>query len=141
MICNNCGRQSMSENAKFCEYCGGSLKANTPVNPLLPNQAVVVEGDKEKPVSFLNWLGSYALMFIPFVGGLVFLIMLFVWAFGDYVPESKKNWARALLVVIGIVIVLAIIILIFVFNNLRYFDSNFGDFNFDDILKEYNYQY
>lgn len=143
MVCNNCGRQSMTEDAKFCEYCGGSLRANVPANPLLPNQAVVNEVDKEKPVSFLNWLGSYALVLIPFVGWLVFLIMLFVWAFGGYVPTSKKNWARAILVLMAIGIVIAIIFIIFLLNNMRFMDNNFGNFNFDfeNILEDYNYQY
>lgn len=142
MVCNNCGRTN-SEQARFCEYCGQSLSAEqAPANPILPKTQVVNE-EKEKPVSLGNWLGSFALMLIPFVGGLVFFIMLFVWAFAGYVPESKKNWARAMLIIAAIGLVLAIIIIAIAFSSTR-FISNFGfDFKdlFNDIKYDFNYNY
>jgi len=50
------------------------------------------------------------LMCIPLVN----LVMPFVWAFGGgNIPESKRNWARAML--IWALIIIAIYILLFVF--------------------------
>lgn len=140
MVCNNCGRTTYNENAQFCEYCGQRFTAEqAPVNPILPKQAAVIEEDREKPVSLGNWLGSMALSFIPFVGGLVFLIMLFVWAFAGYVPTSKKNWARATLILAGIVLVLVIIILIIAFSSARFID-NIG-YDFEEYFNDYYYNY
>ncbi len=59
------------------------------------------QSDTEKPISFLNWLGSYALLMVPFVN----IIMLFIWAFSYNTPASKKNWARVTLIA-GVVLFL-----------------------------------
>ena len=59
------------------------------------NQSVVSIGD---------WIITHILMMIPVVG----FIMLFVWAFGGGTPESKANWAKAVLIVQLIAIILVI---------------------------------
>ncbi|MDF2514117.1 MAG: hypothetical protein K0S04_3983 [Herbinix sp.] len=136
MKCNTCGRQLQNEEANFCEYCGASFREHTHtiINALphehnsgetadmnhrsiamqMPEgvigQRAVNETVADKPISFMNWLGTYALMFIPFVGVLVFIIMLFVWAFGGKVPESKKNWAR-----VNLIVALVIFLLLFLY--------------------------
>jgi len=43
---------------------------------------------------------------IPFIG----FIMLLVWAFGSQTNPNKKNWARAILILMLIGIVLSIIL-------------------------------
>lgn len=123
MVCNNCGRQVHNEEANFCEYCGNSFRehiqtpafvkpqlngqsqsyeqaqSRTSYNPLLPNQAEPMKlSGEDRPVSFLNWLGSYGIFFIPVIGTLLFPIMLIVWSFSRNVSQSKKNWARATLI-------------------------------------------
>jgi hypothetical protein len=136
MKCNTCGRQLQNEEANFCEYCGASFREHTHTiinvapreqNPgetadmnnrsiamQMPNvmqgQKSVDEHGTDRSISFLNWLGTYALIFIPFVGVLVFIIMLFVWAFGSKVPESKKNWAR-----VNLIVALVIFLLLFLY--------------------------
>ena len=135
MRCDNCGRMIQNEEANFCEYCGSSFReqrqapnhiaskeqenqrdnriqyTNTNMYGSVPNQglAPAAEG-QEKPGSFLSWLGLYGLLFVPFVGWILFLIIVFLWAFGNNTTVSKKNWARATLVFIG---VLAVIFIIF----------------------------
>jgi len=130
MICNTCGRSINNEEANFCEYCGSSLRRGSGFEfktaPVPPVYETVNVDPKEKPVSFLNWLGTYLLMFIPFVGSFVFLAMLFVWAFGRNVQESKKNWARANLVFMLIVFVM-IILLFTAFSPDQLFNIMFGD--------------
>ena len=59
------------------------------------NQSIVSIGD---------WIVTFILMVIPIVN----FVMLFVWAFGGNVSESKANWAKARLIfmLIGFVIVI-----------------------------------
>ncbi|NLJ96012.1 MAG: hypothetical protein GX321_02565 [Clostridiales bacterium] len=161
MICNTCGRYKQNEEANFCEYCGTSFRdgnANeikTPGNnPTYqnyttdgssftppPRQEALNVNPKEKTVTFLDWLGTYLIMFIPIVGGIVFLIMLFIWSFGNSVSDSKKNWARATLIFYLIMIVLIIIFMIIslgmidnpLFNNMMDIESN----ELYNLLKEY----
>ena len=150
MKCNVCGRQTMNEEANFCEYCGSSFREHMqqqqPVNPMPPynqgnmfnpgnsynsensynpggsyNQGQMpnmMQGgipqnnpnqiQPEKPTSFLDWLGTYGIMLIPCVGWLVFIVMLFIWGFGNKASESKKNWARATLIFVGVLILVVI---------------------------------
>ena len=57
-------------------------------------------------VSIGDWIITLILMMIPLVG----FIMLFVWAFGGNTPESKSNWAKAMLIFYVIGFVLAILL-------------------------------
>lgn len=65
---------------------------------------------KTAPVmSIKEWVIANIIICIPFVG----LIMLFVWAFGrPSISENKKNWAKALLLIQLIAIVLVILLYI-----------------------------
>jgi hypothetical protein len=129
MVCRSCGRDSQNQNANFCEYCGASFRegvvnefASTPNesnsyqsgtgNASVPAPAISAQGQGEskKPVSYLNWLGTYCIMLIPVVGGIVFLIMLIVWSVSSNISESKRNWARATLTYIIIMLIIALII-------------------------------
>ena len=56
-------------------------------------------------VSLGDWIVTMILSGIPIVG----LIMILVWAFGGGAKPSKKNYARALIIVALIGIVLGII--------------------------------
>lgn len=136
MKCNVCGRQTINEEANFCEYCGSSFREHMhqPVNQMpqynegnmygqgnpyqggpAPNmmQGGHIQGNPnvvqpEKPTSFLDWLGTYGIMLIPCVGWLAFIVMLFIWGFGNKASTSKKNWARATLIFVGVLFVLLI---------------------------------
>lgn len=100
MLCNNCGRHSQNEEANFCDYCGHSFRGHIPeINKTeQPNQTVITTQPHDKPISLLNWLASYGLMLIPLVG----MVMLFVWAIGKHTSVSKRNWARATLLFIAL---------------------------------------
>lgn len=138
MRCDNCGRMIQNEEANFCEYCGSSFREQRQapfhiapneqefqrdnrmlypnMSSVAPNQTPTpnqnftpsVEG-QEKRDSFLGWLGIYGLLFIPFAGWLIFIIIVFLWAFGGNASVTKKNWARATLVFVGVLVVLFII--------------------------------
>ncbi len=70
-----------------------------------PQYQVPVDPANLEPVSIGTWLGIMFLSLIPCVG----FILLFVWAFGDG-KESRKNWAKAQLIFMAIMIVLSIIL-------------------------------
>lgn len=117
MQCKVCGRNTANENANYCEYCGSSYRDNVPGNTesySISNSQPVINSNNEtteKPISFGNWMGSMLLMFIPIIGFFIYLVMMFVWAFGSDTPQSKKNWARASLVVMIICLVLFLFII------------------------------
>lgn len=161
MVCNSCGRNNENQSARFCENCGASLKEgnvqeseptynysyqsereNTSASTPPHSQAIDIREDK-KPVSFGNWLGTYFIMLIPAVGWLVFLIMLFVWAFSDGTPESKKNWARATLVFVLIMFVLSLLVALAFLSMFRsplfqeIFNNEMNQYN--DIFKDFRY--
>jgi hypothetical protein len=143
MKCNTCGRGLLNEEANFCEYCGASFREHThtiventlgeqrqsevaglmqaPITAQLPNGVTglntAAATGKDRPISFVNWLGTYALLFIPFVGFLIFIIMLFVWSFDGKASESKKNWARVNLIITLIVIILIVVYMAAVFSS------------------------
>ncbi len=66
------------------------------------------------PVSVGGWIGRSLIPMIPFVGALIYLIMLFIWAGDKTKEESFTNWAKAQLVVmlIGIVLVLFFVLVL-----------------------------
>ena len=61
-------------------------------------------------VSMWRWVGRYALNLIPFVGGLVYFIMLFVWAFDNKYDDTSRNWAKAQLIIMAAVLVLTVVL-------------------------------
>ena len=72
-----------------------------------------MQSTSEPPVGVGEWIGSMILRAIPVVG----LIMMLVWSFSHSTNPSKRNWARAQLIiaivstligiVIGVIFVLA----------------------------------
>jgi uncharacterized membrane protein YvbJ len=120
MVCKACGRNTTNENANFCEYCGSSFRENVTnqhfenntggntVTETVSENTVIDNTESDKPISFLNWLGTMLLPFIPIIGFFIYPVMLLVWSFGSDTPKNKKNWARASLVVILIVIIMFI---------------------------------
>jgi len=58
-----------------------------------PNNYGVVKN--QSIVSILDWIVTFIIMILPIIN----IVMLFVWAFGGSVSESKANWAKARLIV------------------------------------------
>jgi len=124
MKCNECGRQSHSESPNFCEYCGSSFREKDQIFRHSDNiiqqpqnygnnqgidqgsRQIINQGidqdNNERTISFFQWIKMYAILFlpsfIPFVGWVVPLVMLFVWGFANNTQPTKKNWSRATLV-------------------------------------------
>jgi nucleoside permease NupC len=65
-----------------------------------------MENQQQAPVlSTKDWVITLLIRLIPIVG----LVMLFVWAFGSSENPNKTNWAKAMLIMMVIGIVLACI--------------------------------
>lgn len=63
-----------------------------------------------REVSIGDWILTMILTSIPVVN----IIMLCIWAFGgENTPASKRNWAKATLIVAAIAIVLSLILVFF----------------------------
>ena len=122
MVCKACGRNTANENANYCEYCGTSFRENIPFrqadysiereqNQETEQNKETGSEDNEKPISFGNWMGTMLLPFIPIIGIFIYIVMMFVWAFGSDTPKSKNNWARASLIISVIAIILFVFML------------------------------
>ena len=58
----------------------------------------------DAPISLGHWMVIMLVMLIPLVN----IVMLFLWAFDGNTPTSKANWAKAILIWIGIIMGLCI---------------------------------
>lgn len=118
MTCHTCGRQIQNETANFCEYCGASFREQAQAAPIngmeqplysrpfpagpMPNMMSGIQQGENKPTSLLGWLGMYAILLVPFAN----IILLLIWAFSNTTPASRKNWARATLIVLVFLFIL-----------------------------------
>lgn len=141
MICKACGREKVNDNANFCEYCGTSYRedgsiiqeaSSTGMNAQQQNIKEIKNEENEKSISFGNWMGTMFLPLIPFIGIFIYIVMLFVWAFSSDTPESKKNWARATL----IITVIGIVLLIFIFSSAMMEIMNSG-LSFEEYMAQF----
>ena len=95
-VCTNCGA-SLHDNATFCGNCGEKFTE-------------IYQRRAKTPVSIGGWIGRSLIPYIPLVGGIVYFIMLFIWSGNSEKEDSFRNWAKAQLIVIGIVVALSIIV-------------------------------
>lgn len=64
-------------------------------------------GENHDVMTVKGWLGTLLLLCIPVVN----LILLFVWGFGSG-NENRRNYARATLIMMGIMLILYIILFV-----------------------------
>ena len=140
MICKNC-QNSIPDDSNVCEFCGTRIKEPGEQSAFFSNEAPAQENNQqntynsaaqnsapsfnaqpakeefneEEHVSTWQWLGIMAINFIPCVGPLAYLIMMFVWGFGSTPKHSLKTYARASLIMMLIATVLWIILFVIIF--------------------------
>lgn len=106
MFCKACGSE-IAANAVVCPKCGAA--AGMGGNQAAPGAGYVPQRPQYAPptyqganqssvVSVGQWIGTMIITAIPLVG----FIMLLVWAFSGDTNPSKKNYARAALI-LGII--------------------------------------
>ena len=125
-ICAQCGAL-VADEYTVCPACGMVLPAPQPtqeaqpveeapqapyvppvyVPPTTPTMNYPPVELPKTSVSMWGWVGRYALNLIPFVGSLVYFIMLFVWAFDSKYDETSRNWAKAQLIIGAVAVILA----------------------------------
>lgn len=112
MTCPMCGREVKNPEANYCDYCGTRLNGMENVVVQTPT-----ETKKQQPrVSTGVFLGVMLLPMIPMVGWILYLVLLFYWAFASSVEDSRKSFARASLIYSGITLVLMIVLVSVVCN-------------------------
>lgn len=71
-------------------------------------------------VSVMRWIGRMLIPFIPFVGPIVYFIMIIVWACSDRFEATSRNWAIASLIMTAIGIIIGIIVFVLMFTSFSY---------------------
>lgn len=102
--CPNCGTV-LADEVVFCTSCGAAaLTAEAAVQPAAPapvSYAPPAEPPKA-PMSVGGWMARDLIAFIPLVGGILYFIMLWVWAADQSREESFRNWAKSRLIWIAV---------------------------------------
>lgn len=80
----------------------------------------VQNGNNCEPMTLGDWLITYLLLLIPIAN----IILMFVWAFGKNVKQSKKTYFQASLILSAVGIVLCIVF----FGAIAAFLSETGNF-------------
>lgn len=145
MFCENCGKQ-LQEGSQFCDGCGtktaGPQQSQEQAAPnYQPNTPPAYQQNQYDNSAYQNFppqqngkvapvmsVGAYIGTLIVFAIPVVNIIMIFVWAFGSSTNPNRKNYARALLILSIIGIVLSIVFSIFIgpfFT--RFLSDIFGD--------------
>lgn len=123
MFCPNCGAvlpsavsldKSVSTVTPTSDFIGAQPNEQQTYNQIPTNQAQMPvypqnynNGNTQDytPMSVGSWVGTFLLTMIPTVG----LIFLFIWAFDGSTMQPKKNFARAYLLTIAIIMGLSIV--------------------------------
>lgn len=75
--------------------------------------------DKNR-ISTSDWMISIFVAFIPLIG----VVMLLIWAFSKGIPETKANWAKAMLLWTLICIMLGVIFMV-IFGSLLFWNDSY----------------
>ncbi len=62
--------------------------------------------ESEPSMSFVHWIVILLLPYIPLIGSFVYAVLQLVWAFGRTASTTRKNWARANLLMMAIGLIL-----------------------------------
>ena len=116
MLCRYCGT-TLEDKAAYCYRCNnptgvaGQMQAGRSTPPI--QQHIYIPQQTKQPISIGGWIGRSLISCIPLVGPLVYLIMLFVWAGDTTKEDSFRNWAKAQLIIMGIVVGLTLLVMLF----------------------------
>jgi len=108
MQCTACGRESSNPNANYCDYCGSLLGGDVYRETVEPKKDA--EPQEAMPVPTWMFLLVMCLPFIPMVGWVAYLVVLFYWGFATNIKDSKKTFARATLIYTAVVAVLGMVL-------------------------------
>ena len=107
MFCKKCGGK-LESYASHCAFCGEKVEkydANT-------NYIKQERNDNNEHMTVAKWIGFTFVNAIPFVGQIIYFVLLFKWAFGSTKDLTLKNYARANLIIIAISIILLVLLVV-----------------------------
>ncbi|MBQ6825271.1 MAG: zinc ribbon domain-containing protein [Clostridia bacterium] len=97
--CSTCGA-SMPDEDIVCTNCGAAV-----------NQVAVQKEPARKVVGVWGYIWRNLIMYIPVVGQILYLVFLFIAAFGSKdKEESFRNWAKSQLLVMAIILGIAVLV-------------------------------
>ena len=99
-VCSTC-KATVNDDVAFCPNCGSNVPSAYPAYRR-----------KKEPISIGGWIGRTLIPCIPLLGGIIYLIMLFIWSGDTSKEDTFRNWAKAQLIVMAVVLVLTIIAVI-----------------------------
>lgn len=112
--CDSCGAD-LVEGAKFCKNCGREVSAAAPASAPPPQQTYYQAPPQQppyypqqdtSPMTVGQFVATFLIQCIPIVG----IIMLFVWAFGSDTNINRRNYARAMLIILAVGVALYIVL-------------------------------
>lgn len=112
--CDSCGA-ALVEGAKFCKNCGREVSAAAPASAPPPQQTYYQAPPQQppyypqqdtSPMTVGQFVATFLIQCIPIVG----IIMLFVWAFGSDTNINRRNYARAMLIILAVGVALYIVL-------------------------------
>ena len=132
-FCTGCGA-ALEDDKKFCTLCGAAQSEEgasapavepapkpQPTRPIQPTPppvyhsppqsqeaAVPPKGSKYDPITTWGYIGITLLMCIPVIG----LVLMIVWACGKCKKIAKRNFARAMLIMLAVSLVISLILAI-----------------------------
>ncbi len=118
-VCPHCQAQ-LTDDTVFCTTCGAQQSAPAPAPAPVATQAPVAPmypypAPPKQVMTVGGWIGRSLIPYIPIVGGIVYLVMLFIWMGDETKEESFRNWAKAQLIVtliaVGIVVAFFLLML------------------------------
>ena len=111
MQCSMCGREITNPEANYCDYCGTAVR-EAEYREVVPEQpAKTAEAPKEGKVSTGLFLGVMCLMFVPLIGFFAHIGILLYWAFATSINDSRKSFARAILIYEAVTLVFSFLLL------------------------------
>ena len=130
--CTNCGKP-ISDNEGYCAACGATIPDDMPnvansdfsqssdTNSSTQNYNQQPSGQyiytnpytepHSEEMSLGKWVGT---IIVTTFFGLISLVLLFIWGFGEG-PESRKRYCKAMLIVQAISIGVAILLMLLIF--------------------------
>ena len=111
MYCQKCGGK-LESYASNCAFCG------TPVQKYDTNVSYVQEEKKvanHGHMTAWKWIGFYLLPAIPLIGSIIQIVLIFKWAFGHNEDLTLRGYARAMLLIALLVVLLAVGLVVLMF--------------------------
>ena len=106
MYCKKCGGK-LESYASHCAFCGEPVeKYDTKANYVKEERE-----EETKHMTVLQWIGLPLLNAIPLIGSIIYLVLMFKWAFGSNKDITLKNYAKANLIMILIAFILAAVVI------------------------------